>query len=359
MGCGGGAPKVLGVMDTAPIRLEERFDEGRVAWYLQLNLPELFGDGLVAFDQFPGGAANLTYRAVASSGEEFVLRRAPLGDVAKGGHDMEREYKVLSTLWRSYPLAPRAYHYCNDASVMGKPFFVMERRHGSVIRREWPDTLSDTKARRMVAESLVDALADLHLVDPVAAGVADLGRPEGFVERQIAGWTRRWSVAATRPVTDMEIAAELLGSAVPDPQRSGILHNDFKLDNTMVSDDGSLVAVFDWDMATRGDPLVDAGTLLAYWATPADPTYLVFGERAVAIGEVMSKDEVRSRYADRAGLDLSGISYYEALALFRIAVIIEQIYARYVAGQTTDHRFAAFEPIAPTLAAACRVLLER
>lgn len=344
--------------DTAPIRQEERFDEEGVARYLQRALPELFGGGSVVFDQFPGGAANLTYRAVASDGTEFVLRRAPLGEVAKGGHDMEREYKVLSNLWRRYPLAPRAYHYCNDASVMGKPFFVMERRHGSVVRQQWPPPLSNPEARRKVAESLVDALADLHLVDPAGAELLDLGHPEGFVERQISGWTRRWQVASTRPVKDMEIAGELLSSAVPDPQRSGILHNDFKLDNTMVGDDGSLVAVFDWDMATRGDPLVDAGTLLAYWATPDDPTYVVFGERAVAIGEVMGKDEVRTRYGKRTGLDLSDVSYFEALALFRIAVIIEQIYARYVAGQTTDHRFAAFEPIAPTLASACRSLLE-
>ena len=357
--CWGDLPKVWDVIDTAPIREEERFDEAGVALYLQSNLPELFGAGPVAFDQFPGGAANLTYRAVAASGEEFVLRRAPLGEVAKGGHDMEREYHVLSKLWQSYPLAPRAHHFCADASVMGKPFFVMERRRGHVVRRRWPEALSDPNAQRRVAESLVDALADLHNVNPADAGLLDLGRPEGFVERQIAGWTKRWDAAATRTVRDMEIAGELLSSATPLPQRSGILHNDFKLDNTMVSDDGSLVAVFDWDMATTGDSLVDAGTLLAYWATPDDPTYLVFGERAVAIGQVMPKAEVRSRYADRAGLDLSGISYYEALALFRIAVIIEQIYARYLAGQTTDSRFAAFEPIAPTLAAACRALLER
>lgn len=351
-------PKVWHVMDTAPIRQEERFDEAGVALYLRSSLPELFGDGAVAFDQFPGGAANLTYRALAASGEEFVLRRAPLGEVAKGGHDMEREYHVLSNLWRSYPLAPRAHHYCADAAVMGKPFFVMERRHGNVVRRRWPEGLSDPDAQRRVAESLVDALADLHKVIPGDAGLSDFGRPEGFVERQIAGWTTRWAAAATRPVRDMDIVGELLSSAPPAPQRFGILHNDFKLDNTMVGDDGSLVAVFDWDMATTGDPLVDAGTLLAYWATPDDPTYLVFGERAVAIGQVMPKAEVRSRYADRAGLDLSGIAYYEALALFRIAVIIEQIFARYVAGQTTDSRFAAFGPIAPTLAAASRALLE-
>lgn len=343
--------------DTAPIRPEERFDEDRVATYLGVALPELFGSGPVAFDQFPGGAANLTYRAVSHAGDEYVLRRAPLGEVARGGHDMAREHLVLSRLWKVFPLAPRAFHFCEDPDVMGKPFFVMERRHGSVIRTEWPTSMVDQPARRTVALSLVDALADLHRVDPAAADLGDLGRPEGFVERQIDGWTRRWQAAATRPVADMEAVASALASRIPTPQRTSILHNDYKLDNTMVGDDGKLVAVFDWDMATTGDPLVDAGTMLAYWAQPDDPTYLVFGERAVAIGSVMPKTEVRERYAERTGLDLDDISFYEALALFRIAVIIEQIYARYVAGQTSDARFGAFEPIAPLLASASRSLL--
>ncbi|MCB1247692.1 MAG: phosphotransferase family protein [Acidimicrobiia bacterium] len=343
--------------DTAPIRPEERFDEDLVAAYLRSQLHELVGDGPIVFDQFPGGAANLTYRAVTAAGDELVLRRAPLGEVAKGGHDMAREHAVLSRLWEAYPLAPRSFHFCDDPDVMGKPFFVMERRHGSVIRRSWPDGFRDAE-RRTTASSLVDALADLHAVDPESVGLGDLGRPDGFVDRQITGWTRRWHAAATRPVPDMDTAAELLATDIPVPQRVAILHNDYKLDNTMVGPDGSLVAVFDWDMATLGDPLVDAGTLLAYWAQPDDPTYAVFGERAVAIGEVVPKDEVRVQYADRTGLDVGSLRYFEALAMFRIAVIIEQIYARYVAGQTTDARFAAFEPIAPLLAAASRQLLE-
>ena len=339
--------------DTARIRPEEQFDHARVSDYLVGHLPDLFTCVDVSFDQFPGGAANLTYRAYWGDGTEYVLRRAPLGDVAAGGHDMEREHRVLSRLWREFPLAPRAFHYCADATIMGKPFFVMERRHGSVVRRTWPAPLADDEAKQQkVALSLVDALADLHAVDPGSVDLANLGKPDGFVERQIAGWTRRWHAAATRPVPDMEAVSELLGSNIRTSQRVAILHNDYKLDNTMVGNDGSLVAVFDWDMATLGDPLVDVGTLLAYWAQPGDPAYRVFGANAVAIGSVMSKDLVRERYAARSGLDLEHVSFYESLALFRIAVIIEQIYARYVAGQTSDHRFAGFENVAPHLAAA-------
>ena len=339
--------------DTAPIRPEEQFDEAAVAAHLSSALPELLGDGPITFDQFPGGAANLTYRAVAVDGSEFVLRRAPLGDVVRAGHDMEREYRVLSRLWRAFPLAPRAFHFCADPAVMGKPFFVMERRHGVVVRNEWPSSFDEGPERkRTVATSLVDALADLHAIEPSSVGLDELGRPVGFVERQITGWSRRWDRAKTREVAAMDAVGKRLAQQIPTPQRATILHNDYKLDNTMVGVDGSLVAVFDWDMATLGDPLVDAGTMLAYWAQPDDPTYLVFGANAVAIGSVMPKDEVRERYAARSGLDLGQIAFYEGLALFRIAVIIEQIYARYVAGQTSDERFAAFEPLAPMLAEA-------
>lgn len=344
--------------DTAPVRPEERFDETAVANYLHAMLPALFPCDDILFDQFPGGAANLTYRARCPDADEWVLRRAPLGEVAKGGHDMAREYKVLSRLWREYPLAPRAHHFCGDADVIGKPFFVMERRHGDVIRKQWPEFCADDPSRRrVVAESLVDALCDLHMVEPASVGLDDLGRPDGFVERQISGWAERWDAAATRPVPDMDTTGRILLAGVPTARSTTILHNDFKLDNAMVGSDGHLVAVFDWDMATIGDPLVDLGTLLAYWAQPDDPTYLVFGANAVAIGDVMTKAEVRGRYAEQTGFDVSRIAYYEGLALFRIAVIIEQIYARFVSGQTTDERFASFEPIAPLLARSARELL--
>lgn len=337
-------------VDTAPIRPEERFDEAALADYLRANLPQLVGDGEITFDQFPGGAANLTYRAVAAD-VELVVRRAPLGPVAAGGHDMAREHRVLSRLWSAYHLAPRAYHYCEDDSVIGKPFVVMERRHGRVIRAAWPPSYDAGRQRRL-AVNLIAALAALHRVDPAAVGLARLGRPHGFVLRQIDGWSQRWQAAATRQVAAMDRAEELLRAAVPQPQAVSILHNDFKLDNTMVSGDGEVAAVLDWDMATVGDPLVDLGTLLAYWVDPDGPTYPIFGERAVTLEPVMSRHQVIAAYADATGFDLSGIRFYEGLALFRIAVIIEQIYGRYVAGQTTDARFARFEPLAPILAGA-------
>lgn len=339
--------------DTAPIRTEERFDEERVAEHLRTALPDLVGTGPITFDQFPGGAANLTYRAVTDGGE-FVLRRAPLGPTAAGGHDMAREHKVLSRLWQAFREAPRSHHYCDDPSVMGKPFFVMERRHGHVVRDSWP---IGQRLRRHVCEELVGTLGRLHSVDPSAVDLSDLGRPEGFVSRQVDGWSRRWNAAKTRDVPDMDEVAKALGESVPQPQGATILHNDYKLDNTMIDDHGDLVAVFDWDMATLGDPLVDLGTTIAYWVDPEGPTAAVFGDRVRPLTPYMSTAEVATRYADTTGFDVTGIDWYVALALFRLAVILEQIYARYVRGQTSDDRFAEFAPGAPLLAKAARTLL--
>ncbi|MFQ5555067.1 MAG: phosphotransferase family protein [Acidimicrobiia bacterium] len=344
--------------DTAPIRTEERFDEEVVAAYLREHLPELVGAADIRFDQFPGGAANLTYRAVAGD-VELVLRRAPLGEVAKGGHDMAREHRVLSRLWSAFPAAPRAYHYCDDAAVLGKPFFVMERRRGYVVRTAWPEVFGDDPGvRRRVCEHLVDTLADLHEVDPAAVGLGDLGRPSGFVERQVIGWGRRWDAAKTRDVQDMDMLTGALLREIPDPQTAAILHNDYKLDNTMVSAAGDLVAVFDWDMATRGDPLVDLGALIGYWVDTGGTTQVVFGSRVQALTPYMSKSEVVERYATRTGFDMGKVRFYVALAYYRVAVILEQIYTRYARGQTTDERFAEFSAAAPLLAATAREVLE-
>ena len=340
--------------DTAPIRIEERFNENRVAEYLRRTLSELVGTGEIRFDQFPGGAANLTYRAITDGGE-FVLRRAPLGPTAAGGHDMAREHKVLSRLWKTFPQAPRSHHFCEDSTVMGKPFFVMERHVGHVVRTAWP---IPEGPRRRVCEELTDTLARLHQVDPAEVGLEDLGHPDGFVERQVVGWARRWDAAKTREVPDMDHVAAVLAASVPIGQAVAILHNDFKLDNTMINDAGDIVAVFDWDMATLGDPLVDVGTMVAYWVDTDGPVHAVFGSRVQPLTPYMTTEEVVARYGAATGHDLDRLRWYVALAYFCLAVILEQIYARYAAGQTTDRRFAEFEPAAPVLAATARGFLD-
>ncbi|MDH3729968.1 MAG: phosphotransferase family protein [Acidimicrobiia bacterium] len=335
--------------DTAPIRPEEGFDEEAVGAFLSGAITDLAPP--FVFEQFPGGKANLTYLARDAADRELVLRRPPLGEVAPGSHDMGREHRVLSRLWQRYPKAPRAFALCEDAAVMGKPFFVMERRQGVVVRETWP--FDESSKRRMAASSLIDSLAELHEVDFVEVGLGDHGKPDGFVRRQIAGWVDRWHRAKTRELGDMDSAARALDS-VPDPQRTVLLHNDFKLDNTMLGLDGAVTSVFDWDMSTLGDPLVDLGTALAYWADSESPTYRVFGSSAAELSPYLRPADAAQRYESLTGLDLSDLDFYVGLAYFRIAVIIEQIYARYVAGQTTDPRFAGLGELVPPLAAEAR-----
>ena len=337
--------------DTAPIRSEERFDEAAVAHHLRTHLPDLVGDDPITFSQFPGGKANLTYQVTAGA-TELVLRRPPLGPVAPGSHDMAREYRVLSVLHTAYPPAPRARLFCDDPAVMDKPFFVMERRRGFVVRGEWPAALDPSPGfRRGVAERLVDRLADLHMVDFDALGLADLGRPDGFAARQVRGWSDRWERSRTDPVPEMDRLGEQLGLDVPTPQRAVLLHNDFKLDNTMIDSGGEVVAVFDWDMATLGDPLVDLGTTLSYWGGSGGAMDLVAAD-AIALGDVMDITAVADRYATRTGIDLGQLDWYRALGIFRIAVIVQQIYARYARGQTTDERFAGLGAVVGPLARA-------
>jgi aminoglycoside phosphotransferase (APT) family kinase protein len=338
------------VSDTAPIRPEEQFDAARVDEWLRGRLPNLIGDAPIAFEQFPGGKANLTY--LARAGEvELVLRRPPLGPVAPGSHDMRREYAVLSVLHRVFPAAPRALALCEDETVMGKVFLVMERRRGHVIRETWPAGLrDDDPLKRRVAEAAADTLAALHRVDYEALGLGDLGRPSGFLERQVAGWIDRWHRAADDEVAAMEEAARRFGRAVPVPQAAVLLHNDYKLDNLMVGEEGSVVAVLDWDMATLGDPLVDLGTALAYWAEPGDAIHDLPGVSGVTVSGQLGREELVERYAAATGFDVAGVDYYHGFARFRIAVIIQQIYIRFVRGQTSDPRFAALAPLVPMLA---------
>lgn len=343
--------------DTAPIRPEEQFDEARVADHLR----DAFGivdEVAIEFAQFPGGKANLTYAAHIGD-REYVLRRPPLGPVAPGSHDMVREHRVLSVLHEAFALAPRAHHLCTDESVMGKPFFVMERRHGHVIRGEWPASLADTDdMRRTIAGSMVDALAALHGVDYEALGLTDLGRPDGFAERQVAGWTDRWHRARGDDIPAMDALADAIADDLPAPQRAALIHNDFKLNNTMVGDDGCLVAVFDWDMATIGDPLVDLGTTLSYWEGPPELA-MVDPPDGMVLHQALTADEIVERYCRATGLDGSRIAWYRALASFRIAVIVQQIYIRYVRGQTTDERFAPLGMIVEPIARAGLDILAR
>jgi aminoglycoside phosphotransferase (APT) family kinase protein len=335
--------------DTMPVRDDERFDEAALAAYLEGRL-EGAGRPLTV-RQFGGGAANLTYELDFGSAV-YVLRRPPLGPVAPKSHDMAREYQVLAAIAEVYPYSPRPYLLCADDEVIGAPFFIMERKRGTVIHRELPPALAqDPEMPAKLAYALVEALAALHDIDYAGVGLSDLGKPEGFVERQVHGWWNRWEAARAAELPSMRATYDWLAANLPARSEGTIVHNDFKLNNCMFDDQGRLVAVFDWDMATLGDPLCDLGTLLAYWVEDDDPPEMKAFTPMPPDAGWPTRAELVARYA-RLGGEVEEIGFYHTLGLFRLAVILAQIYIRWEREQTQDERFSRFWELTKSVAAA-------
>nr|WP_239382002.1 phosphotransferase family protein [Frankia sp. CIT1] len=341
------SPEPADPPELAPVRPGEDLPWERLARYLLPRLAErgleVTGDLSVA--QFPNGSANLTY-LLSFGHTRLVLRRPPFGVIAPGAHDMRREHRVLSRLWQEYDRAPRAYVFCADHDVVGSDFVVGEYRAGVVVWGALPPSLRDLPdAARRVGFATVDALADLHLVDPASCGLDDLGRPGGYLARQLSGWRRRWELVATAEFdAQMTEAGRRLERTLPVSRASVLIHNDFKIDNCQFAPAAPdrVASVFDWDMATLGDPLADVGMLLNYWPDPSDTAddhaLHVPGLRTLG---VPTRAEVTRRYAARTGADLSHIAWYEAFACWRTAVICQQLHQRYVRGESTDERMAS------------------
>jgi len=320
----------------------EALDLDRLEPYLRERLPET--RGAFAVRQFGGGHANLTY-LVRFGETEYVLRRPPHGPLPKGGHDMTREYRVLSQLWRAFPLAPRAFLLCTDLGVLGADFVVMERRRGIVIRRTLPQAIAtDPAAARRLGENFIDALAALHRVDYEAAEIADLGHPQGYLERQLDGWVARWHAAETPNVPNATWLVEALRATRPQSGPPALVHNDFKLENTIVDQDDPtrVVAVLDWDMCTVGDPLADLGNVLSLWTDPGEPPGMGSSTMPTGTPGFPTRHDLVERYAAATGRDCSRSAWYHTFNVFRYAGISQQIYARYVRGQTQDARFKDF-----------------
>jgi aminoglycoside phosphotransferase (APT) family kinase protein len=353
--------------DTKPVRASENLDWINLESYLRENLRERFAGEFdvparMEVEQFPGGHSNLTY-LLRFGTQEFVMRRPPFGPVPPKAHDVAREFHILENVHRVYPLAPRPFVLCEDTSIIGSIFYVMERRRGIVIRTDEPAQLTDNPAeRRNVSKAMVDALAELHLVDIYQNKLETLGKPAGFVERQVSGWTKRWHNSQTTELKEMDaLAAWLAERLPPDAARPTLVHGDFKLDNVMFDRDeiGKIVGVFDWEMSAIGDPLVDLGIFLCYWVHASTA-----GQRD-SIASVTNREgyftrkEIIESYHAKTNFDLTDLTFYEVFAVFKLAVIIQQIFYRYFKGQTDDARFARLNERVEWLARIGTKLIEK
>ena len=328
--------------DTISVRPDEAFDENNLKEYLIGKLDGSSSD--LSVRQFGGGKANLTYLLDYGS-HQYVLRRPPLGPLAPTAHDMSREYKVLSALYKKFPYAPRALHLCEDKGIIGSPFFIMERKVGIVIRKKLPENFyNQNNGPELISEQLIKTLAEFHQVNYSEIGLDDLGKPKGFVERQVIGWKKRWDNAKHEDLDSVEKIYAWLNNNIPTTNQFSIVHNDYKLDNVMFdyNNPGKIISIFDWDMCTLGDPLCDLGSLLSYWCTPSDSAFFQQASTMPIDERFYSKKRLVDQYASISGYDISNIRFYHVLGLYRLIGIAAQIYIRFLRGQTKDKRFAIF-----------------
>jgi aminoglycoside phosphotransferase (APT) family kinase protein len=327
--------------DTAAVRKGEELNLAALADYLRGKVEGV--ENGIEVEQFPGGHSNLTY-LLTIGGKEYVLRRAPLGPVAPKAHDMVREAHVLQAVHPHFPPAPRVYLICEDPGILGAVFFLMQRRRGIVLRDHIPpEVAAHADYARRISRAFVDCMVQLHSVDVEKHGLVSLGKPEGFVARQVKGWSERWERARTAPSPEMDRVMAWLVKTIPPSGRPTLVHNDFKLDNVMLdaSTPDRIEAVLDWEMTTVGDPLCDLGLTLCYWCSA-----LVLGTtlQAVTTGPGWwTRDEFVSHYAEKTGRDVFALAWHETFGVFKLAVILQQIYFRFWRGQTSDERFRNFD----------------
>lgn len=338
-------------MDTIPVRPGEELDGERLLAYLRQVLPDL-PEGPLEVRQFPAGASNLTY-LVRVGTFEAVLRRPPFGPVPPRAHDMRRESALLERIHPVFPLAPKPYWYCDDPGIIGAPFYLMERRRGRVVDQTFGPDITPTPALgAALSEAMVRILVAIHAIDWEAAGLASFGHPEGFLARQVEGWVGRWERARIAPLPETDAVVAWLRASVPPSPAPTVIHNDFKLNNVLWSleDPTVPVAVLDWEMATIGDPLMDLGVSLTYWVEADDSEDLKAVLPTVTHQPgFYTRRAFVARYAELSGRDVSGFRFYEIFGYFKLAVVLQQIYARWYRGQTRDPRFATFDRRVRTL----------
>jgi aminoglycoside phosphotransferase (APT) family kinase protein len=323
------------------VRPDSTFDVAPLAAWLRGRLDGLEGEPELL--QFGRGFSNLTY-LVRFGARELVVRRAPPGINIKSAHDMGREFRILSALAKAWSKVPRPLAHCDDASVIGTPFYVMERIRGVILRARAADgQILDEPTMKRVSASTCDTLAEIHGLDWRAIGLGDLGKPEGYIERQVKGWAERYRKAKTDEVPTVDRLGAWLEAHRPAESGATLVHNDFKYDNVILAPDLSgVIGVLDWEMATIGDPLMDLGTALGYWTEPDDPPVFqvtVFGPTNRPGN--LTRMEFVERWSRATGRDASNVLFYYAFALFKLAVVAQQLYKRYADGLTKEDRYAA------------------
>ena len=345
-------------LETKPVREGEEIDTAKLGEFLwQAGL----GSNLMV-EQFPAGSSNLTY-LINAGDDELVLRRPPFGNTVKTAHDMRREFDVLSKLSAVYSPAPKPILFCDDVSIIGSEFYLMERRRGLIIRGRAPEEIAtSTELQTEVCKSFIANLAELHSLDYSGAGLGDLGHPEGYCRRQVDGWTKRYVAAKTHEWTELENVIAWLAGHIPAESGASLIHNDYKFDNVMLDpvDLTRITAVLDWEMVTIGDPLMDLGTTLGYWMSrEAGDAMLNMPFNPRVLMENVSRADLVEMYAKAINHDLPDMLFYYVFGTFKIAVIAQQIYARYAKGLTSDARFACFDTFVGSLGKIASAALDR
>ncbi len=326
---------------TSAVREGEELPQETIRDYLAENIPDVSGD--ISIEQFPSGHSNLTY-LLKIGDRELVLRRPPFGSKVKTAHDMGREYRILSGLHPVFPKVPRPLLFCEDESVIGAKFYVMERLKGIILRRRVPEGLEiKPETASELCENFINTMAEIHAVDYEKAGLADIGKPEGYLYRQVHGWSDRYYDSQTDDIEGVDRVISWLKDNLPESSPPTLVQNDYKYDNLVLDheDITNIIGVLDWEMSTVGDPLTDLGVSLGYWVQADDSPEL----QALAFGPTMipgswTRQQLANRYAEITGRDISNVHYYTVFATFKIMVIIQQIYYRYAKGLTKDERFA-------------------